>query len=128
MSYQSKQVQWGLLNSLNSRDNIKLHRNSMAMMENMQKASELSQQYSDVQAKIKSDYANDEKRMERALEEVKGEFDFLKEQLNVVEEQNEIERETLTAKVEVREKKMDKLQEQISKEVKQDHNIFKLGG
>ena len=102
MSYQSKLVMCNMLNILNSLDTNKMNSLRMNYMDATSKSGELSQDYSDAKKVINSKYEYDDPEREVALDEIKDEFEFLKAENAVYQEEVELQIDQLNTNINTR--------------------------
>lgn len=122
MSYQSNLVQWGLLNTLNGRDETKLNSLRMEMNAQTSEDARLAKDYSTAKKAINAQYEHDDPKRERALEEVKDEFEFLKAEAAAEKAQVEAQIDEIKVAIDQRNTWMDSLDQKISDEVQNDHS------
>ena len=111
-----------MLNLLNSKDETKMNSLKMHYVDSTKKNTDLSTEYNDSMAAINAQYDYDDPQRERALQEVKDEFEFLKAQNAAYIDEVETEMNDLKTRIDQRTTYRETLQEQISQEVEKDHN------
>ncbi|MBR1610859.1 MAG: hypothetical protein IJ672_05160, partial [Methanobrevibacter sp.] len=121
MSYQSNLVQWGLLNSLNGRDETKLTSLRLEVNTQTSEDARLAKDYSNAKKSINAQYEYDDPQREVALEEVKDEFEFLKAQAANEKAEVEAQIDEIKVVIDQRNTLMDSLDDKISEEVQKDH-------
>lgn len=121
MSYQSNLVQWGLLNSLNGRDETKLTSLRLEVNTQTSEDARLAKDYSNAKKSINAQYEYDDPQREVALEEVKDEFEFLKAQAATEKAEVEAQIDEIKVAIDQRNTLMDSLDDKISEEVQKDH-------
>ena len=94
----------------------------MNYMDATSKSGELSQDYSDAKKVINSKYEYDDPEREVALDEIKDEFEFLKAENAVYQEEVELQIDQLNTNIKTRDTYRENLQSQIGEEVQKDHD------
>ncbi|MBR1753293.1 hypothetical protein IJ732_00510 [bacterium] len=122
MSYQSNLVQWGLLNTLNGRDETKMSQLRMQINTQTKEDASLAKDYSDAKKSINAMYDYDDPQREVALDEVKDEFEFLKAQAATEEAEVQAQIDELKVAIDQRNTWMDSLDQKMGKEIEQDHS------
>lgn len=122
MSYQSNLVQWGLLNTLNGRDETKLSSLRLQTVSQSKEDASLAADYSDAKKSINAMYEYDDPQREIALDEVKDEFEFLKAQAATEQAEVQAQIDELKVVIDKRDAWMETLDEKIKDEIPKDHD------
>lgn len=111
-----------MLNLLNAKDKTQVRSLQMHYIDSTKKQTDLSKEYNDAKAAINSEYEYDDPEREKALEDVKDEFEFLKAQAATYSDQVQQQIDDYNTRIDMRQTLIDNSKDQISREVEQDHS------